>query len=451
MDKLSEKKRCVLFFFCIFFCVSLFFYNFRSKAMEDIDSELIILVDASETMKNSWDDVARWVNEIGIYAQNTGIRVHLKWFGGKGEEDTLYNGRIESDNIIEYIDRLKKIGPDKLYTDQKGAIKEAIKIMDESNASKKCIVMLSDGRLDYVENEDEEIAKKEFEKEVNKFSAGDNQSVVLIEFEGTIVGEDTYIFGNLDEKVEWKKIDKDKNEILMKEILSLLFEKLGVKINKISFSMNKNQIQFNSAQDAFRIIVMIEILDYAIEKDYLNSIIVERDDSEIKPVVSQQYNNFIYLIFEEDGIKEYKYKIVLSDENVSCRGIYMRKNISDTQPITTTEDDIQNQIDEGNENEVKRCVVKIGEKIDIEKEFGISSDNADTKYNIKIKDEDGNEEEVALKGFKNSEEYKCNEGKLTFFKEGEYKVTIEPCEGNLEYYYIVEKKKWWERLFSWLK
>lgn len=462
----NKKKQYNVVCFCILVCMFLLFYNSKSRAIESLNSELIILIDISGTMDESWDSVVQWANEIGIYAQNMGIEFHVKCFGDIGKVQDLYNGTIDNNTIEDYIKEMKKLKPNEKWTDQAGAIEEAIAVMKESHADKKCIVMLSDGRLDYIDsdensNANEEEGKSRFINAVNKFSMEANQSIVLIEFEdGSEVDEtkEKYIFTGLDKAVTLQTVSKSSNEGLLKQTLPLLFEKFGLKLNEILLNKEGNQITFTSEKDTVRIIIIIEMLDNIMDKTLMDPIIIKKDNIEIEADISQWHDNLFSLILEESG--KGNYIVTLPDGNKKCRGVYMvREEMSDIQS-TVIQDETQSQIDKNEEDEsespsMSESTVKVKEKINIKEEFGIEDDEYnedDEEYYIFI---DGEKRFALEKGDGDEEQKDCSykENYLKFLKEGTYEVIIKSENKCLEkgYYYTVVKRRWFEILFPWLR
>ena len=304
--KILKEKRCIAMT-CILACVLVlvgFFFSgsIQSEAEqpEIIDGELVILIDDSGSVSAFREAINQWAERVGFFAQDTGIKVTVKSFDDIGNINQLFNGRISSSagtgkegsgRLDEYLSALKKMKYDKAYTDQKGAFAQSVSFMETSRAKWKCIVMLSDAKLDYRTDSDEKAAKDQFVEDVKAFAQGKNQEVILVGF-----GNDTGLF----EACEGANVLFGGSETdLLEDALSKVFTGLGYRNESIPVTVEKNQMKFTLNRDVFRLVLVLKSSGN-IEKSVLDTLIVERADGKtIKEYSSSLAGNSCILYFPD--------------------------------------------------------------------------------------------------------------------------------------------------------
>lgn len=337
MGKWRMKKRMIVF--CMLLYSLVWGLSFQCKAAEPVDGELIILIDTSKSIEGAWEEIKQWATKIGVCIQDTGIVVSVRGFGGRDElMQEVYNGEVKSgDNALEnglqeYFNRIQKLNADKQYTDQTGAIQSAIQSLEASSAQKKCIILLSDGYLDYKKKEGEDTiavqnkAKEDFKTLVESFAAKENHNILLVQFESSYK-DGVYIFSNL-EGVELLPSDENQEkfmdqEELLDKAIQLGFEDLGIGFNRNELTIHDYKAEFSLEKAYCRTIIEIELQDNDVTKEVLGAVqIVRKDDNkEMKPVLLDRMGKlgFIYLENTREGF----YIVNLPKGNWKCNIITM--------------------------------------------------------------------------------------------------------------------------------
>lgn len=251
--------RSVAFALGVFLCTGLN-NSMVCRAEEGAGTEVVILIDTSASMQELWTGVMEWAERIGVYSQDTGIKLRMKSFDVREREPgEIFYGEISSaaGNLTEYMEDMKALGtPDGRGTDHLGAIDDAVEIMNKSSAERKCIVILSDGKLDYsVDGEDghareteEKEAKESFRNCAESFAEEEGQEIVLIGFGRELdlfenINGATYISGDL-------LTDEEINTFL-KEI----FGKLDIALEEIELEKDGEKLKFSLDGGYYRTII----------------------------------------------------------------------------------------------------------------------------------------------------------------------------------------------------
>ena len=151
-------------------------WGILGQAKERAYAEVVVLVDVSGTMQKFHDDIMQYAEAVDSFFADSDINVTWKAFADSGYIETIDIGQL-----LEWKEF------DKEWTDHKGAMEDAVQMLEESDAGFKCIVMLSDAWLDYndsiedVENLERK-AENEFVSMTDGFAEKPNQAVVLVCF-----------------------------------------------------------------------------------------------------------------------------------------------------------------------------------------------------------------------------------------------------------------------------
>ena len=337
MGKCKIKKQMIVFFMLLYsFILGV---SFPCKATEPVNGELVILIDTSKSIEGAWGDIKQWATKIGVCIQDTGIVVSVRGFGGRDESvQKVYDGEVKSgDNALEnglqeYFNKIQKLNADKQYTDQMGAIQSAINSLEASSAQKKCIILLSDGYLDYKKKEGEDTvavqnkAKEDFKTLAESFAAKENHNILLVQFESSYK-DGVYIFSNL-EGVELLSPDENQEKFMDQEELldtafQLSFEDLGIDVNRDELTIHDYKAEFSLEKAYRRTIFEIELQDSDITREILESVqIVRKEDNiEIKPALLDSIGKMGYIYLE--NTQKGTYIVNLPKGNWKCSKITM--------------------------------------------------------------------------------------------------------------------------------
>ncbi len=337
MGKCKIKKQMIVFFMLLYsFILGV---SFPCKATEPVNGELVILIDTSKSIEGAWGDIKQWATKIGVCIQDTGIVVSVRGFGGRDESvQKVYDGEVKSgDNALEnglqkYFNKIQKLNADKQYTDQMGAIQSAINSLEASSAQKKCIILLSDGYLDYKKKEGEDTvavqnkAKEDFKTLAESFAAKENHNILLVQFESSYK-DGIYIFSNL-EGVELLSPDENQEKFMDQEDLldtafQLSFEDLGIDVNRDELTIHDYKAEFSLEKAYRRTIFEIELQDSDITREILESVqIVRKEDNiEIKPALLDSIGKMGYIYLE--NTQKGTYIVNLPKGNWKCSKITM--------------------------------------------------------------------------------------------------------------------------------
>ena len=282
----SDNKHVIPIYIWIFFLIllwNIFYKGISSRASEnaEIDGELVILIDNSKSITSELQkDIKEWATEIGAYIQDTGIVVHLVSFDGIDSVHELYSGEIISEKNEEfkkYVDSLEELHFDKQWTDQAGAFKNAVELLKQSKAGKKCIVMLSDAELSYEDTTKEEEGKRQFKEGVEGFAdPKTNQKVILIGF-----GDNIGLFEGLKNAILLSpNQEQEQSQKQLEEGLQEVFEGLGVIIKKDSLTIEEHQVTFNLEKDYYRVVLNVMSSNDTIDENLADAITVSRETEE---------------------------------------------------------------------------------------------------------------------------------------------------------------------------
>ena len=165
-------------------------------------TELIVLVDTSLSLdKEAMNQEIQWMQKICSVSLETGIHVNFLTFdepqaGGTGTaRQLLERTEITGENLNSSLEAISKISHSGRYTDLKGALDDAVAILEGIEGGRRYIMILSDGRLDYDQNRNKDIlgteapARMEFCEEVKAFAGQQGCGVILVEFGGGAIFE----------------------------------------------------------------------------------------------------------------------------------------------------------------------------------------------------------------------------------------------------------------------
>ncbi len=292
--------RSVAFALGVFLCTGLN-NSMVCRAEEGAGTEVVILIDTSASMQELWTSVMEWTERIGVYSQDTGIKLRMKSFDVREREPgEIFYGEISSaaGNLTEYMDDMKGLGtPDGRGTDHLGAIDDAVEIMNKSSAKRKCIVILSDGKLDYsVDGEDgpareteEKEAKKSFKSRAESFAEKDGQEIVLIGF-----GKELDLFRNMN-GVTYISGDLLTDEEI-NTFLRAVFGKLDIALEEIKLEKDGEKYKFSLDEGYYRTIIGLRSENDEVDLEQFRYLL-ENENGPIIPELISPLPHSCYLYF----------------------------------------------------------------------------------------------------------------------------------------------------------
>ena len=337
-DLLTKKNRIIAISLV---CLLLFVFVTESRAEETTNGEIIILIDASGSIEGYKNEIREWAEKLGAYVQGMEITVELRSFGNPGNNSSHYRKIIENptehdedsaesnkkSDLEMYMDALEGIGSSDAWTDQKGAMEKAIQTLNSSSAPKRCIIMLSDGKLDYENDANENDARAAFAEAVDAFAREKNNEVILVQF-----GSGDEIFKLCSEATVLD--GREFSEPALQEIS----ESLGIKMEKGEGEkqvddQGNTQITFQlEEKDYYRVILNIRATGGGeMSRKILDEITVSKGEVTIEKdafsLLSQSCYIYIddpapgnYTVSLPDGEWDFYY---VSQEKIKVREIYL--------------------------------------------------------------------------------------------------------------------------------
>lgn len=315
-------RRCSILMSAILCLAVIWKLEIPSKAMEEVNSELVILVDNSSSVESYKEAIKEWATDIGGYLQDMDIPIHLVKFGAGTE--TIFEGRIghgasgsegEEESVLQqYVDKLEEMEFGEGYTDLECAFVKAVEILEKSSAKNKCIIMLSDALMDCRDDSKEDYKENKFKKDVREFARGDGQRVILVGF-----GDSTELFDAfrqdyeqglavtiLTEKNQPEGGSQEKIQKLFGDALQNTFEDIGLEINSPQVRYQDNQMMFSVGENCYRMILEIDAPTSPADKKAWDSIMVTENGTARKwDGRSMLGGSKCYLYFAEPGEGEY--------------------------------------------------------------------------------------------------------------------------------------------------
>lgn len=313
-----------------------------AKEVDNNGIEIVVLIDTSMSIGDEQKiKEIEWAQEICQNYLNTGSWISFYTFDdlpeiGKSPVTILLDKReIKSENLAESMETLGRISHNGNYTDLRGAMKEAVSCLESGHADKQYIILLSDGRLDY-DNQDEydltgteAEARKEFCDITREFAGRKSGNVILVDFGSSARKSKDAEWMNLgnrrfekninlfDEISVDDEIEIFKGENALDEASKTLSDASGfpVKTIKEGKSTEGNRIQF-SLGEAYNCIKINVIRSSTSEKKKL-----EKTDFQIIYEGKKRPSNLIELlpnsafIFLYGAVKG-DYEIILPDDGM---------------------------------------------------------------------------------------------------------------------------------------
>lgn len=289
--------------------------NLSGQADEIAESEMIVLIDISGTMDKYSDLVKACIEWIGSEMSNYNTKLTLKTFADPGEigeicsarqiiwEDSetegVYGNNEDIMTLSQYKEKaaLKGIQFNKAWTDHRGAFLNAETEINVSNARFKCIVILSDAKLDYdktkykdkdTEKEEEKKAEDEFVESVNRFAKKSGQKVVLIYF-----GDEWDLFNRCKEA----NVFSGEKFLKSNEIIEEIMSGVGLKSESVEVDPDGSQARFTLDSDAYRVIFHLRGVADSYDKNIDMLMTREEDGRAVKAYDHSQWeglNLFFY-------------------------------------------------------------------------------------------------------------------------------------------------------------
>lgn len=326
----------------LIFLLMLFGDILTVQADEAIESEVMVLIDISGTMKEYSSIVKACVEWMGLELSNYDAKVTLKTFADPGvveeicsakqiiweddETGTFSGNKEDIISLSQYKEKaaLKGIQFNKAWTDHKGAFENAVEAMEDSHARFKCIVILSDAKLDYdknkYRNEDEEkaaekAAEEEFKNAVNEFAKKPGQKVVLIHF-----GDKWDMFKGCHEATILPGIDLFKSNDIIEEIVG----GAGLKSQDLSITPDGSQVWFTLDSDAYRVIFHVRGDDANSYGKNMSIRVTREGDGKIVKEYDHSHWEGLNLFFYSN-LPQGRYAVALPEGEWECEATVRRK------------------------------------------------------------------------------------------------------------------------------
>lgn len=340
MRKQSLKR--YLIGLCVLISIVLANNNFKCDASETVDREIVILIDMSLSMKNAWNEVKKWALEMGMLF-NTDVKLNLVGFGGETDKiEIIYEGVLTDPSDEGYKDKINDLTYHTEKTDQRGALDEATNILQASDAETKCIVMLSDGLLDYINNEDEEAAGKDFKDKVDEFENKENQNIYLVQFDT----DDTNgidVFNGFSEKILFRSDADPANilseESLLNEVTQELFDALDLPAEQDTLIFENNHTQFDLETNCDRVLLTIKSQNGSIRNDVLDTVVVMSQTAKVEPYAYSIIKDHLLLYYNQ--LEAGKYTLTMPEGHWLGYITYMEKMEIQSINLSVLQDNIE--------------------------------------------------------------------------------------------------------------
>lgn len=332
-----RKKRIIMVLVLFFTGFSLWKVKGEAEDNADLGNvELVVLLDTSESMNRGeiWEKAKIWAEDIGAFSLETDIFLRVICFDGKGFDGTgeecpnirkVFMGKVnDGEELVSYGDKVEQVHAEGEYTDHRGALKYVQNILKDSASSCQCIMILSDGDLDYDDekghSETEECAIKEFGELAKSFAEEDNQSVILVGF-----GSGKNLFQNIAKGTNIVYFDGDKEGM---DAIRSIFQELSYPIELVDNYGSENEIKFDVTPDCYRIIINIRAYEQTSEELNKDKIIVSgpegwnEDSYSYSPL---QNSSYLYL----NNIMGGEYSVILPAGHWKSSIICQRLALSD--------------------------------------------------------------------------------------------------------------------------
>lgn len=243
-------------------CLCLGSYNTVRAEAENKATEIIILLDSTKSIeKESFRIAQDWIEDMLMLCRDSDMRLRVYTFASdsKGDKLTnefveLVNGKVTADTSKEQIQKIEAAQIGGNYTNQAAAIESVKGIIDETSVSKRIVIMLSDGDLDFDDEKDiltieEDKAKEQFSSVCKDIAGvndkGEENFIYLIGFKN-----DISLFRNIEDgkHIFYKNVE----EVTVDDILSELdvLEKMGfVYIQEKQEEVQNSEITFDLNED----------------------------------------------------------------------------------------------------------------------------------------------------------------------------------------------------------
>lgn len=268
------KKRLILVAFFLLMFFSLYKINGEAEEGESPDIELVVLLDTSESMNKDgiWEKVKIWTEDIGAFSLRTDIFLHVICFDGKNFDEygrgdpnirEVFTGKVDDEEKLRsYGNDLQDIEAKGGLTDHKGALECVLEKIKDGDGSQKCVIIISDGDLDYDNKEGhssiESEAIDEFGKCAKEFAMEENQSVVFVGF-----GSGKNLFQKIANGDGITYFDGDNES---SDAIRRIFQKLGYPVEALDNSGSENELKFTVPTDCYRVIINIRPQEQAQEE-----------------------------------------------------------------------------------------------------------------------------------------------------------------------------------------
>lgn len=314
-----------------------------AKETDNNGVEIVVLIDTSLSIGDEQKaKEIEWAQEICQNYLNTGSWISFYTFDdppeiGKSPVAILLDKReITPENLAESMEALSRISHNGNYTDLRGAMKEAVSCLESGHADKQYIILLSDGKLDY-DNQDEydltgteAEARKEFCDITREFAARKSGNVMLVDFGNSAQrGKDA----------EWMKLGDsrfEKNINLFDEISvddgievfdredaldkasEKLFDTSGfpIKTIKEGESTDGNRIQFSLDEDYSYIKIKVVCSDTLEEMNFGKEDfqVIYKGKKWPSNLIGPPYNNSTFIVLY--SARKGKYEIILPNNGI---------------------------------------------------------------------------------------------------------------------------------------
>lgn len=352
-----KKRKRVIILVCILLLAGSMSTVMAQEIKDETEKkvELIVLLDTSGTMNEERKNrEIEWAQQICAAGAYIDINISFVCFNDEINMQEYDSKVISNTDPQTCLNALSGISPTGGTTDLYGAMEWAVNTMEQNDADIKCIVMLSDGRLDLVgredngtpyELEDYEIEKlNEFENLVLDFNKSENQTIVLVEFDGlseeydnklTIKGEEKNLFQSLKNEGIIYFYWKDQAS----EAIYKIFELINYPLTSGEEGESaNNKIDFEVGDNCYRVIVNIRNKNTGLSQNNADSIkLTQMNKDGNIPIDKVLFaNRFAFLYINE--LKEGNYTITLPNGNWNYSIMYQNKAILDGVELIVMQD-----------------------------------------------------------------------------------------------------------------
>lgn len=295
-----------------------------------------VLIDTSQSIRDGQQiKEILWAQDFCSKCLDTGIRVSFYTFDDQQEagklainvilEETV----ITEQNIVRNMNALDKIEHTGRYTDLYGAMRDAVSFLNSGKAEQQYIILLSDGRLDYDNQDESDVKGTEAEARkkfcnITKVFTENAGKVFLVEFDNKNLEQKDKLWKDLKEErfkkninlfreiEEYKGISSFKADAF-EEVSERIFNDAGFPVSREKMQkVDNNIIQFN-LKEYYDCAIINVVRTGSYRKDELrDSDFIVKYKDQLRPanlIAILPNSAFIFLQGSDEG----EYEIILPD------------------------------------------------------------------------------------------------------------------------------------------